>query len=200
MSTQYTASWCLFHALCRYCAWRGTLKSIVSGFLCSLSTGSTSRKNTVCLLLELWPPNINPELMIECRLKAHPTLHLYWKKLFWIKTLSCKVGSMRLPPEWPWRAWRYKIVPEESVQYRYLFLFPHPPAMLPFHLSSDQWGQYKKCFWRFSFNSPELNCSIIFSMHMLSMSKKMNQFLRYFKIGEWIFISLVQHRSKFFSQ
>ena len=72
MSTQYTASWCRFHALCGYCARRGTLKSIFSGSLWLLSIGSISRKNTVCLLLEFWPPGINPELMIECRLHAHP--------------------------------------------------------------------------------------------------------------------------------
>ena len=68
MSTQYTASWCFFHALCKYCARRGTLKSIFSGSLCSLSLRSISRKNTVCLLLEFWPPGINPLLMIEWRL------------------------------------------------------------------------------------------------------------------------------------
>ena len=31
MSTQYTGYWGLFHALCRYCARHGTLKSITSG-------------------------------------------------------------------------------------------------------------------------------------------------------------------------
>ena len=33
-----------------------------------------------------------------------------------------------------------------------LFFTPPPPAMLLFHLSSDQWWQYKKCFWRLSSN------------------------------------------------
>ena len=37
---------------------------------------------------------------------------------------------MRLPPEWPWRARKNKVIPEKSVQYWYLFLFPPPPAML----------------------------------------------------------------------
>ena len=60
------------HALCRYCARHGTFKSIFSGSLWLLSIGSISRKNTVCLLLEFWPPGINPELMIEWRLNAHP--------------------------------------------------------------------------------------------------------------------------------
>ena len=74
---------------------------------------------------------------------------MYLKKLLWIITLSCRVGSIILHLECPWRARRYTSVPEESVQYWYLCLFP-PPAMLFFHLLSDQWGQYRKYFWRFS--------------------------------------------------
>ena len=47
-------------------------------------------------------------------------------------TLSCKIGSMRLRPEWPWRARKYKTTPDESVQCWYLFLFPPPcHAALP---------------------------------------------------------------------
>ena len=57
---------------------------------------------------------------------------------------------MRLRPECPWRARRYTIVLEESVQYWNLFLFPPPPAKHAFQRLSDQWGQYKKYFWRFS--------------------------------------------------
>ena len=51
--------------------------------------------------------------------------------------------------------------------------------MLFFHLSSDHWG-----FWRFFYDSPEMNCSIFFSMHMLWMTKKIHHSLRYFIIGE----------------
>ena len=42
-------------------------------------------------------------------------------------------------------------------------------------------------FLKIFFYSPELNGSIIFSMHMLSMTKKMNHFLRDYKVGEWVF-------------
>ena len=42
---------------------------------------------------------------------------MHWKKPLRITTLSCKVGTMRLRPEWPWRARKYKITPDESVQY-----------------------------------------------------------------------------------
>ena len=45
--------WCFFHAVCMYCARRGAFRPIVSGSLCSLSIGFTSRKNTVCLLLRI---------------------------------------------------------------------------------------------------------------------------------------------------
>ena len=38
----------------------------------------------------------------------------------------------------------------------------------------------QEIFLKIFCNSPELNCSIIFSMHMLSMTKKMNQFLQKF--------------------
>ena len=69
---------------------------------------------------------------------------MYWKKLLGITTLSCRVRSIKLRPEWPWRARRYTIVPEESVQYWIFFLCPPAPAVLFFHLLSDQWKQYKK--------------------------------------------------------
>ena len=71
-----------------------------------LSMGSTGRKNTVCLLLKFWPPGINPELMMECKLIAHPMWWKYSKKSLGINALSCNEGSMRLRPEWPWRARR----------------------------------------------------------------------------------------------
>ena len=73
ISTQFSPFWCLFHALCMYCARCGASKSIVSGSLWFLYMGSTGRKNTVCLLLKFWPPGINPEWMMECKLIAHPT-------------------------------------------------------------------------------------------------------------------------------
>ena len=73
MSTQYTVFWCFFHALCMYYAWRGAFMSIVSRSLWFLSMGSTGRKKTVCLLLKICPPGINPELMMKCKLIAHPT-------------------------------------------------------------------------------------------------------------------------------
>ena len=60
---------CFIH----FSARRGALKSIVSEYLCSLSFGSTGRKNTVCLSLKFCPPGINPGLMMECNLIAHPT-------------------------------------------------------------------------------------------------------------------------------
>ena len=54
------------------CTRRGASKSVVSGSLYSLFMGSTDVKNTVCLLLKICPPGINPEFMTECTLTAHP--------------------------------------------------------------------------------------------------------------------------------
>ena len=45
----------------------------------------------------------------------------------------------------------------------------------------------REMFLKIFFDSPAFHCSIIFSKHMLSMTKKIDQFLRYFIIGEWIF-------------
>ena len=89
--------------------------------------------------------------MIECKLTAHPTWYMYWKKLLWIITLSCNEGSIRLRPEWPWRARRYTIVPEESVQYWNLLFTPPPAVKRAFHRSSDQWIDCGNWFWRCSF-------------------------------------------------
>ena len=99
--------------------------------------GSTSGMSTVCLLLKVLPTSINPELMMECELIAHPTWLMHWKKSLGLTTLSCKVGSMRLRPECPWRSRKYKNCSWRiSTQLKY-FLCP-PPAMLLFHFSSDQ--------------------------------------------------------------
>ena len=59
---------CFVHVLCKTLCFQ-----TVSGSLCSLFIGSTSMENTVCLLLKFCPPRINPELMMECKLIAHPT-------------------------------------------------------------------------------------------------------------------------------
>ena len=77
---------------------------------------------------------------------------MYLKKSFGINTLSNKVGSMRLRPEWPWRARKKRISLEESGQHWYLFLFPPPLAMMLFHFSSDQCWERTKWFWRSSFS------------------------------------------------
>ena len=77
-----------------------------------------------------------------------------------------------------------------------MFLFPPScHAFLP--LSIRPTRAMRDIFLKIFFNSPEINSSIIFSMYLFSITKK-NQFLRYIIVGEWIF-SLVQHRSKFFS-
>ena len=100
-------------------------------------------------------------------------------------TPSCKIGSMRLRPDWPWRARKYKIAPDESGQYWYLFLFPPPLAMLFFHFVRPMM-KVQEMFQKIIFYSPELIRSIIFS-RKTSMTKKTNQVLWCFIIGDWIF-------------
>ena len=98
-------------------------------------------------------------------------------------TMSCNEGSIRLRPEFPWRARRYWIVLEESEQYWKLFLLPPPFAIVLFHFSSDQWWQYKKCFWRLSLI---LQNSIAPSSSLGGHNRRLN-------------ILLVQHRSQVLS-
>ena len=57
--------------------------------------------------------------------------------------------------------------------------------MLHFHLSSDQWRQCKKCFWRLS-SSLQNSIAPSSSLCILAMWKKTNWFLRHSVIGESI--------------
>ena len=65
---------------------------------------------------------------------------MYWK-------------SIRLRPECPWRAPRFTIIPEPSVQYWYLLFAPSPAAKRAFHRLTDQWGISGNWLW---------SCSLIF--------------------------------------
>ena len=71
MSTQYTASWCLFHALCRYCAWRGTFKSISSGSLWLFVLGINMQK-VYCLSLA-WILTYWYQSIVDDRMKIERT-------------------------------------------------------------------------------------------------------------------------------
>ena len=56
-----------------------------------------------------------------------------------------------------------------------------------FPLATGQMRAIQETFLKIFSNSPELNGSIFFSIHMLWMTKKTHHFLRYFIIGERIF-------------
>ena len=122
---------------------------------------------------------------------------MYWKKLLWLITLSCNVGSIILRPECPWRAQKYNIA-EESVQYWNLFLFPPPPVMLLFLLLSDQSGECRNWFCRCSFILHNWMARLLLDSHVVlgkedtSLSSMLHDRRKN--------ISLVQHQSKFFSQ
>ena len=85
MSTQCTVFF-LFLPLFRwYQARRDASRSITSWCLCSLFIGSTDVKNTVCLLLKFYPPNVSPEFMMEtrrdetkCWLSKSEKRYLWW--------------------------------------------------------------------------------------------------------------------------
>ena len=73
ISTQNTAAWCFFfpstmQVLCTTWFFPVNLCGIFVLFVPGING---QQKNTVCLLLEFWPPNINPLLITESRLKAH---------------------------------------------------------------------------------------------------------------------------------
>ena len=77
------------------------------------------------------------------------------------------------------------------------FFAPLPAAKHAFHRSSDQWIDCVNCSDDL-FNSSEVNCSILFSLYLLRMTKKMDYFLRNFVRRERESDSLVQHQSTFF--
>ena len=93
---------------------------------------------------------------------------------------------MRLRLEWPWRARRYRIVPEESEQYWNIFFCFSSSCHAALSLFVRSMLTIQKKILKMIFNSPEFNRSIIVS-RQTSMTKKMDQFLRHWIIGEGMF-------------
>ena len=60
---------CFVHVLCKTRCFQVDHVRILMFFVHRIHR----QKNTVCLLLKFWPPGVNPELMMECKLIAHPT-------------------------------------------------------------------------------------------------------------------------------
>ena len=81
---------------------------------------------TACPFSRLFPPGINPSWM-ECMLWAFPMWWMYSAKSFGNSTLSCNVGSTRVPPECPWISRKYKKCLEELRFMQYWNLFFGPP-------------------------------------------------------------------------
>ena len=65
-------------------------------------------------------------------------------------------------------------------QYWYLLLDPPPAAKYVFQRSSDQYWVLWKFIPKIKLDSPELDCSVIFSLYRLTVSKKIHNFLRDF--------------------
>ena len=154
-------------------------KSIVSESFWFLSMGSTSRKNTVCLLLKFWDlqmsiPNYDgmwidytSDIVNVLGEVAKKIVHWHWV----LKDLE-KLGGTKL---------------QMKTQYNtgICFLYPPPPAMLFFYLSSDQSCQCKKCFWT---SSLILQHSIApsSSLGRFPWLRRWINFLRHCVFGEWI--------------
>ena len=177
MSTQCTASWCLFLAPCRYCARRGTFKSILSGSLCPFSLGSIGKKNTVCLLLEFWPTRIKPLLIIVWRLKSTSNVvnMLEESALNYHIVLQRRINKVA-----SWMSLKSSEINDCSWNIS---------AELISHFCSSSCRQ--ACFptivrpirnlWILTLkiiNSEELNCSVFFSLYYLRVSKKMDYLIR----------------------
>ena len=62
------------------------------------------------------------------------------------------------------------------------------PAKHTFHLPSDPWRECVcELVLKIFLHSPEMNRSVFFSMHLLSVTEKIRYFLRYLVFGERIF-------------
>ena len=78
------------------------------------TSGSRLWKNTDCLsLLRLFPPRISRPWMMECMSWAFPMWLMQSAKSLVNSTLSCNVGSTRVPLECPWIALKYRKCSEE---------------------------------------------------------------------------------------
>ena len=85
-----------------------------------------------------------------------------------ITTLSCRVGSIRLRPEWPWRARRYTIIPEESLQYGifscFLLLLPCSSSTCR-QTNEDSTGNVSEDSLSFSRTEPLHHLLDVFDFH-----------------------------------
>ena len=138
-----------------------------------LSLGSIGQKKTVCLLLEFWPPDLNPMLMIGMKIKRtsnmvnmmeesalNYNIVLQWRinKVYVLKVLE-ELGDKQL-------LLKHQCSTDVSFS-----LLP-PAAKHAFHRLSDQWGICRNWLWRCSLISPELNRSILFSLYLLRMNEE----------------------------
>ena len=145
MSTQNTASWCLFHELCKYCARRGTFKS---RFLKVFVPESSDRKNTVSL------PRIlasKYQSIVDDRIRVKRTSNMV-NKMEESARNDNSVLQWRINRIASWMSLRSSeiIIPDSSVQYWNL-LFAPPAAKHAFHRLWDQWTDCGNRFCRFSF-------------------------------------------------
>ena len=102
----------------------------------------------------------------------------WWKNPLWITTFSYNKGSTKLRPDMSLKS-------SEIQNYSWIII---AELTSPFCSSSCCQGGFptigrpRKSLWKLTLkiilNSPELNCSVYFSLYYLRVSKKMDYFLR----------------------
>ena len=123
-----------------------------------------SDQNTlICCAIILQGPGVNPELMMECKLIAHPKRWMYWKKVARKTTLSCKARIIETASKMTLRSsevqdcsWRISTI---LVSFLVSFSSCHAPLPLIVRPLRTVWEMFLKII----FHSPEMNRSIIVS-------------------------------------
>ena len=197
MSTQYTASWCFFHALCKYCARRGTFKSIFFKILV-IFVSRINRQKEYCLTCAQILTSMYQSI-VDNRVKIERTSNV-------VKMLEESALNYHIVLQWrinkiaSWVSLKSSEVKDSSWIISAVLISPFcsssccqtsfPSIIRPMR---NLWKLTLKIF----FNSPEMNRFIFFSLYLLRMTKKMDYFLRNFVCRERESDSLVQYQSTF---
>ena len=151
-----------------------------------LSMGSTSIKKSVCLYLNIltskYQSRIDDGMQIDCTSDMINVLDEVARNNVFVlnrrinNTSSWMTLKTSEVQDYSWR------ISTRLVNFLVSSSSCHAFLPLAFRPMKAIW----EIFLKIIFNSPELNRSTIFSMYLFSMAKKMDKFLWYVKIGEWI--------------
>ena len=177
MSTQFSGFWCFFHALCKYCAWRGAPKSITSGSLCSLSQRIHSQEEYCLSFARTLTSKCKSQTdgrmtnVLEETVRNHDiVLYRINEIASWMSFMSSEIHKC---------SWNISTMLEPS-------LVSSSSCHAYFLLAIRPMRAIQEIFLKIFEHSPEVNGSIFFSMQMLWMTKK-RHFIWHFRIWERIF-------------